>query len=292
MGSHLPRNDGGFRPVTINAPEGTVVNARPPAPMTMNTIYPAGNIVHACWKALSNCDPARACAGWGKIVHCVTAGVGEANQTFVMYHWHASAAGGAVQGRDGFATVGQLTTLGGMPLPNVEIYEQIYPVRISEQAFRCDAAGAGEYRGGTGVDYQAQIDIPAEYSFRGEGARGLVAFGTNGGMSGAPGRLRVATRDGAAITVPQFGVRRLPPCTLTISSAGGGGWGDPLKRHPEAVLEDVLNGVVSRDSARTLYGVVLSEAKPLKVDRSATEAQRQVLATSRRNASEHGEVHT
>src|SRR5690606_14516983 len=57
----LPRNAGLFRPITIIAPEGTVVNAVEPAPMTMNTVYPATDIIAACWKALALAAPERGC---------------------------------------------------------------------------------------------------------------------------------------------------------------------------------------------------------------------------------------
>ncbi|MEZ5262478.1 MAG: hydantoinase B/oxoprolinase family protein [Acidimicrobiales bacterium] len=70
----LPRNEGTYRAVRIVAPEGTVVNARPPAPMTMNTVFVAWEIVHAVWKALAQADPARACAGWSKTMHGHVAG--------------------------------------------------------------------------------------------------------------------------------------------------------------------------------------------------------------------------
>ena len=67
LAPHLPKNDGAFRPITVVAPEGTIVNARPPAPMTMNTVFPATNIVHACWKALAACDPSACLRRLGQV---------------------------------------------------------------------------------------------------------------------------------------------------------------------------------------------------------------------------------
>jgi N-methylhydantoinase B len=272
LGGDLPKNDGAFRPIRILAPEGTVVNARPPAPMTMNTVYPATNIVHACWKALAACDPARACAGWGKALHCVTSGPAKAGN-FVMYHWHGLPAAGAVRGRDGFPTTGTVPTLCGLRLANVEAYEQLYPVRIHRYEMRRDAGGAGEFRGGTGIDYEADVERAADYSFRGEGAGGLTAFGVNGGQAGASGTLSLASHDGAPIEAPQFGVRHLPPLRITIASPGGGGFGSPLQRDPAAVLRDVIDGVVSPGQALETYGVVLT-GDPLEVDVAGTTALR------------------
>ncbi len=257
----LPRNAGTYRPITIVAPEGTVVNARYPAAMTMNTVYPAGEIVHACWKALAEVDPERACAGWGKVAYCITSGADTKGRTYVMYHWHGSSGGGAVLGRDGFNTIGQLTTLGGMSLPNVEVFEQLYPVNIRRQEFRLDGGGAGRFRGGTGVDYEVEVAVPAEYSFRGEGLRTPSGFGVVGGGTGKLGAMALTLKDGTQVEAPQYGVRQMPPLNITLSSPGGGGWGDPRTRDPALVLRDVEDGVVSPEAARDVYGVASRQAK-------------------------------
>jgi N-methylhydantoinase B len=273
LAPHLPKNDGAFRPITVLAPLGTIVNARPPAPMTMNTVFPATNIVHACWKALAACDPPRACAGWGKSLHCVTSGRTPGGESFVMYHWHGLPAAGAVQGRDGFPAMGTVPTLCGLRLPNVEAYEQLYPVTIRKYEMRRDGEGAGEFRGGSGIDYIADVDAAAEWSFRGEGAHGLTAFGINGGIAGQSGSLTLSTPDARPIDVPQFGVRHLGPMRIVIASPGGGGFGDPKKRDPNAVLRDVADGIVSPAKALKIYGVVLADS-PLRVDHDATCAAR------------------
>lgn len=258
LAPHLPKNQGSFRPITVHAPEGTIVNARPPAPMTMNTIFPATNIVHACWKALAACDPERACAGWGKSLHCVTSGRGPAGETFVLYHWHGLPSAGAVGGRDGFPSMGTVPTLCGLRLPNVESYEQLYPVAIHKYEMRCDGEGPGEFRGGAGIDYVADVTVGAEYSFRGEGGYGLTAFGINGGLPGKTGSLTLGAADGPPFDIPQYGVRQLPPLRITIESPGGGGFGNPMRRDPHAVLRDVQGGIVSPERARAVYGIALT----------------------------------
>lgn len=257
LDSKIPRNEGTFRPLTVIAPEGTVVNATPPAPMTMCTVHPTSEIIHACWKALAQARPDDACAGWGKTSHCLSSGAHGDGRTFVLYHWHGSAAGGAVHGRDGFNSVGQLCTLAGMALPNVEIYERLYPVEILRQELRLDAAGPGQFRGGTGVHYEAAVEVPAEYSFRGEGVRSPTGYGVCGGGYGARGEMILKLHDGTTIDPPQYGVQSFGPLHLTVLSSGGGGYGDPLDRDPTQVLRDVENEVVSLDAARDLYGVVI-----------------------------------
>lgn len=255
MDHNIPRNEGTYRCVKVIAPEGTVVNALPPAPMTMNTVFPAIDIMNACWAALAQVDPARACASWGKCVYGISAGTKPNGKVFVMYHWHASSGGGAVKGRDGFPTTSHQMTLGGMMIPNVETYEQSYPVRIHRQEFRSDAAGLGEYRGGPGVDYEADVLIGGEHLLRSEGSRKPTGSGTNGGGWGSKGSMRAVSADGVELPCPQYGVEKVPPFHVSIEASAGGGWGDPLKRDPDLVLRDVRDGIVSVRSALADYGV-------------------------------------
>ncbi|MCW8084026.1 hydantoinase B/oxoprolinase family protein [Sabulicella glaciei] len=269
----LPRNEGLFRPVSIIAPEGTVVNARPPAPMTMNTVYPATDIIYACWKALAQAAPERGCAGWGKACYGLSSGLDAEGRFFVMYHWHGASGGGAVKGRDGFASVGHMISLGGLTLPNVEGYEQAYPVRIHRQELRCDTAGAGEFRGGAGVDYVCDVLATTEHAIRAEGVRRPSGYGINGGMDGAAGQLEVEELGKGPCPPPQYGIQRLGPSRIRVLSSAGGGWGDPLRRDPETVLADVMDGIISEEAARDLYGVVL-ERDGRAVDHEQTALRR------------------
>ena len=251
----IPRNEGTYRGVTIDAPAGTVVNAVPPAPMTMNTVYPAADIVHACWKALAQAAPERACAGWGKTSYGLTSGRDRQGHVFVMYHWGGSPGTGAVQGRDGFHSMGQFTTLGGLSLPNAETQEAQFPVRVTRQEIRADSAGAGEYRGGAGVHYECEVFVPTEHSIRGEGSGLPTGFGVNGGGFGAGGNFEVAEGNEGWRPVPRYGVEQARPMRIRIASAGGGGFGDPRRRDPELVRRDVADGIVSAEVARDVYGV-------------------------------------
>ena len=265
----LPRNEGTFRAVTITAPEGTIVNAKPPAAMTMNTVFVAHEIVHAIWKTLNQAVPERSCAGWAKSIHGTTSGsIGE-ESPFVMYHWNVAPGGGAVDGRDGFNQIGHLIALGGLVLPNVETYEQLYPVLFKRQEFRCDAAGPGAYRGGTGADFEVEINVPAEYAFRGEGLHTPSCFGTSGGQAGQVGSMELDLVGGETIEAPKYAVRHYEPLSLRASSPGGGGWGNPKVRDPERVLRDVRDGVVSSAAAKSVYGVIIDQNGKC-VDQAAT----------------------
>lgn len=257
----LPRNEGSYRPITIIAPEGTVVNPRPPAPMTMNTAYPATDITNACWRALAKADPQRACAGWGKICHGGSSGKDRQGRVFVMYHWHGNPGAGAVNGRDGFHSMGMFTTLGGLTMSNAEMYENVYPVRIDRQEIRTDSCGPGQFRGGAGVDYEVEVLVPSEHTLRAEGAGRPSGYGVCGGGWGAAGSIEVSEMGGPFRPAPRYGVERMAPMRVRIASAAGGGYGNPRDRAREAVLRDVEDGIISSRAAEEVYGVTVSAAE-------------------------------
>jgi N-methylhydantoinase B len=272
----MPKNQGMFRPVTIVAPRGTVVNPEPPAPLTYSTVYPTIQIVHAIWKALAQALPERISAGWGATAYPTMAGYRN-GEGYVMYHWSGSSGAGGIKGRDGFNQIGSLNTLGGLMLPDMELYEQVYPAHFVRCEFRTDGAGAGEYRGGSGVDYEVKITEPAKWGFRGESCYTPTGFGVNGGRAGKEASTVLDPGTPQEREAPQYAIVELPPSGFRLLSAGGGGWGDPLHRDPGAVRCDVRNEIVSLAAARDVYGVVL-DPTTLAVDAPATAARRGELA--------------
>ncbi len=269
----IPRNEGTYRCVTIIAPEGSIVNARPPAPMTMNTVFVAHEIVHAVWKALAKAAPERACAGWSKTTHGHITAQNPDGSSWVMYQWHAMGTPGATEERDGFPQMGHLISLGGLDLPNLEFHEQLYPVRYRRWELRADAAGPGLKRGGTGVRYECDVLVPCTWSFRVEGLDTVSGFGVEGGRDGGVGLQTILPAGGEPFVPPKYGVKRLPPARIIADTPGGGGWGDPFSRPPEAVLRDVRDGVLTRAVAERDYGVAVC-ADGRRVDEAITQALR------------------
>jgi N-methylhydantoinase B len=281
----LPRNEGTYRAIEIVAPEGCVVNAKFPAPVGFATTHPAHEIITACWQALAEAAPQRSCAGWGKSLHPVAAGSKEQGSVFVLYHWLGYPAAGAVRERDGFNVLGTVNTLGGLILPNVEDLELAYPVRIERQEFRTDTGGPGAMRGGTGVHYQAAQLVPTEMTFRDEASRRASGRGVMGGGDGAPARLSCRDTNGTEIAVPVYGVVRSGPMHVEIESSGGGGWGDPFERDPEAVRQDVLDELVSLEAAHDVYGVVLlADFTGVDVEATSTARHRGANGSIKRTA--------
>lgn len=278
FGKELPRNSGTFRCIAMNAPLGSLVNPRPPAPVTMCTVFPAHEIMHCIWLCMNQADPTRALAGWGKNSFPVISGADDQRRTWVMYNWSACSGGGATRGRDGFEQIGPIITLGGLTIPNAESFEQLYPVRIHRQEFCCDGGGAGEFRGGAGVDCEVEFLSDVEFSFRGEGLQRPTGLGVCGGQTGAMGEIDLVTAKGRRPEVPIYGLERTGPSTLRILSPGGGGTGNSMQRPAEKVLNDVRGGIVSADAARRDYGVVLTP-DGRDVDQTATRALRDCAKT-------------
>ncbi|QOZ23878.1 hydantoinase B/oxoprolinase family protein [Bradyrhizobium sp. CCBAU 51753] len=268
----LPKNEGTFRSVEIRLPVGTLVNARPPAPMTMNTVFVGWEIIHAVWKALGQIVPERATAGWSKGIGTITAGLYPDGDRYVMYNWAGAPGGGAVEGRDGFNLIGGPITLGGLRLPNLETYEQLYPVRFRRQELRCDSAGPGRFRGGTGCDFEVEVFTSADYSYRNEGIGAPSGFGFAGGKAGASGQLTLSLAEGRTVQATKYGVERYGPATYHALTTGGGGYGNPRTRDPSLVLRDVRDGVVSVAAAEREYAVVIASD-----GRSIDEARTQIL---------------
>jgi N-methylhydantoinase B len=187
----------------------------------------------------------------------------------VMYHWHAMGTPGATAERDGFAQMGHLISLGGLDIPNLEFHEQMFDVRYLQHEQRCDNAGPGLRRGGTGVRYVADVLAPATWSYRAEGLGSVSGHGVRDGGDGGVGNEWIHPVDGDEFVPPKYGIHKLGPARMTAETPGGGGWGDPFTRDPQLVLRDVRDGVVSPQAAESDYGVALM-GDGRSVDQAAT----------------------
>jgi N-methylhydantoinase B len=172
----------------------------------------------------------------------------------------------------------------------VEMIEADYPIRIEHYGFAPDTGGAGRYRGGLGVvrDYRVLSD-DVYFGVRSDKA----VHAPHGLFGGADGALAVNVIHAAESRVAAnhaAGDRHLPPMPMlpiTLNRgevyhhvmAGGGGYGDPLERDPDRVQSDVLDGKVSREHARSAYGVVIDA--DTRIDPKGTKALRATLRGAR-----------
>jgi N-methylhydantoinase B len=153
----------------------------------------------------------------------------------------------------------------------VEFAEMEFGVRIERYSLHRDSGGPGTHRGGCGV--VRDIRIIADEGILASRLENVTypAWGVNGGHSGRPGRLIVnpGMPDEREIKPLSDNNRLRQGDLLRMMTPGGGGWGDPLERHPARVRDDVLDGFVSLESALVDYGVVL-DSKTFEVDEAAT----------------------
>ena len=304
-------NEGVIRPIEMIAPEGTIVNCRRPAPVSVATVGAIQSVNNA------------ACATIGKMLAASDKYAGEATAV-----WHANhfaiflfgrnqrggqsidiltetfaGAGGARSFADGVDVGGEIPNPISR-MANVETMEAMFPLRYLFRRRMIDSGGAGQYRGGVGAEFAlVPHDAPdggLHYVVSGKGTRFPMSEGLSGGYPGAPNayvwvHTNEATGDDAPPSFAQsldampgekepvsWGVYPIMGRDgLYVRWNGGGGFGDPAERDPEAVAADVRKGVVSERTSRNVYGVVIDEASGT-IDHDRTEAARAALRESGR----------
>jgi N-methylhydantoinase B len=273
VSQQVPHNEGAYQPIHITAPEGTIVNPLPPAPVASCTLDTACAVLEAMYMALSKALPDRAPAAWNRWCGPAISGMDpRKNQFYVGYAFCGMGGGGAMPYQDGPSYIGDGIDLGGLTAPNIETNEIDTPHITLCHELLTDSAGAGKFRGGLGVRYSIQFYDEAPFlAIFGDGMEN-PPFGLFGGHPGATNRLFVNESTPGQITLPAKGTQQLKRSdTYTVYSSGGGGWGNPLGRDPAAVLDDVQNGYISLEAARTLYGVVIRDGA---IDEAATRKAR------------------
>jgi N-methylhydantoinase B len=245
----IPKNAGALRPLTVVAKQGTIVWADPGRPVTLCTSHPSNEIVEAIVKALSASCPDRAMAGWSRRFRIAIQG--EDPRTGRQFIWHmfqARPGGGASSGGDGWSSIGEWHTVGGIKFGSIEVAEARFPLHFRHHEFRPDSGGNGRFRGGLGValDLVVETAKPALANTAGDGTR-HGACGMLGGEDGAPHHYRLisANRPPRVLRTKEVGIEVLPGDCFEVRSSGGGGWGPPVQRRQEARQRDVKQGLVT-----------------------------------------------
>ncbi len=275
----IPNNGGCFRAVDAVLPEGSLVNPRPPAPVSCRTATIkriADAILGALVKALPHRMPA---ANSGTLLVMAFGGTDpETGRPFVASELAAGGMG-ARSGKDGIDVI-ETDVSNCMNIP-VESVEMSFPLRIRRSRLSAGSAGAGRFRGGLGLEKVFEATTTdVTVSHRGE-RFASSPWGLHGGLPAPPARAFVVRADGRREDVPSKKMLTLHPGDqLWEYVAGGAGYGDPLERDPDRVLADVLDGKTSVETARVDYGVVLL-AGGTAVDHDATKTCRAALGTAR-----------
>jgi N-methylhydantoinase B len=249
----VPNNEGSFRPVTITAPEGCILNCRPPAPVAARHIVGQWlpSVVHgALDQAVPECVLAEGASNlWITQFNGRLAGEGRFSLLFFN-----SGGMGARPNKDGLSSTAFPSGVQGTP---AEIVEARSPLMIHRRELRTDSGGPGTHRGGLG--HWLEISAPraaGPYRFSPFFDRTVYpARGLGGGHPGAPGVYWLEQPDGTRQHPnPKATVFVDPETHIIIGLPGGGGVGDPKARERESIRQDLINGLVSPESASRDYG--------------------------------------
>ncbi|MFJ4100777.1 hydantoinase B/oxoprolinase family protein [Amycolatopsis japonica] len=240
----VPHNAGSFRPVHVTAPEGSVLNCTPPAPVASRHL-----IGHFLPSLLMTALPGNAMAHSADALWMTIWRGTDAEGREFMLNVFQTGGIGARSTKDGLNTTGFPSGLRSTP---TEVIETMAPLIQRERVLRTDSGGAGKWRGGLGQCTTMAARGEISWSVNGNVDRvRRPASGVDSGHDGAAGRF--ALTRGALPSKSRVNLR--PDDVVNVDLPGGGGYGDPFERDPEAVLADVVDGYISVEAARELYGV-------------------------------------
>ena len=273
-----PINQGSFNPITVISEEGSFINARNDAPCggMAECKFLIDSVVAS---AMGKVAPEMTVGDLkGGANHVIISGSDPRGSNYIHYEWPAGGTG-ASDGTDGSNAVRSYNEGDFNSIQSVEMVEGQFPLRIERCEIRDGMCGDGEFRGGFGLRRDVRI----------LGERGALSvlseknvippYGVEGGSNGAANNFTVI-RDGE-VTPPSDVPGKVSGFVLRTGdivreeTAGGGGYGDRLKREPEKVLADVLDGYLTESEAEHRYGVIVESGN---VGSVATAAKRSELA--------------
>ncbi|MBW1697642.1 MAG: hydantoinase B/oxoprolinase family protein [Deltaproteobacteria bacterium] len=268
----VPNNEGSFRPVTVIAPEGCILNCTRPAPVGARHIL--GHFLSAVvFGALSHVLPDQVIAeGSQGLWNTQFDGITEDGEPFCYVFFSAGGAG-ARPNKDGLSATAFPSGIRGVP---AEVVENVSPIFMECRELITDSGGAGRFRGGLGQRMVLKVrgGHPAQHSPMYDRIH-FPAKGFAGGLNGAKGRFFL---DDGTVPHPKTKYMLKPNQKITLELPGGGGFYPPDERDPLAVREDVMDALVSLNQARDVYRVALD---PVTMEIDHHQTQRLRSATKR-----------
>jgi N-methylhydantoinase B len=282
----IPKNEGFLDAIDLVVPKGCCLNPLDHRPVAAGTHHPAAEVGEGIAKALGDLVPERSCPQVSKQgipalilgMHPATGRmfIDPSADTFAAY-------GSAAKGLDGWGATN--ASFGNLVRETAEINESIFPHRQMARDYATDTGGPGRWRGCPGSFSVKTLTAPATVYAYVIGRKHPMP-GMAGGKNGMPNEMRC--RVGSKQEFVAEGTSRQVPHhageSFVYRYGGGGGWGDPLERDPEAVKEDVLDEYVSLRGARFDYGVVLTgsvDELDVEIDREATRELRAQMRADR-----------
>ncbi|HEY1365880.1 MAG TPA: hydantoinase B/oxoprolinase family protein [Gaiellaceae bacterium] len=267
--THIPPTGGTTRPITVVTKPGTVTHVVLPGASSMRGVtgYRLSDVMNG---ALAQIVPHRVpAAGEGGSTLAFFAGQVDGEQ-FLYSEIVVGTWGGrpVADGNDGLAN-----PCASIANISIEFAEANWPIFIERYGLVPDSGGAGRYRGGLAVRRVWRTIVPDTLLQVRSDRQVHRPYGLSGGLSGAPSSNLIVRADGSEERrAPMFGAVLQRGDVYDHRMPGGGGWGDPLERDPDAVAWDVLNEKVSSAAARELYAVALKDDGT--VDREETSSLR------------------
>jgi N-methylhydantoinase B len=298
-------NEGVTAPIRLIAPEGTVINAIRPAPISIATVGAVQVVNNVSTLVISKMLGAsskyadRATAVWlGSHAPVFLNGVNADGEFYIAPVTDTFAgAGGARASGDGVDLGGEIANVVSR-WANVETQELNAPVRYLFRRVVPDSGGPGKYRGGVSHEYaftpHETGGNPVDTVLLGKGTRAPMSLGLFGGLPGCnvafttyrDANLAQAPASAAEMRAQEadkssWGRRELGERDVHFARVmGGGGYGDPIDRDPDAVLEDVVAGTVSAAAAGQIYGVIV-DVETVTIDLAATGERRRNIRSER-----------
>jgi N-methylhydantoinase B len=264
----VPENEGMFRAIEVIAEKGSVVNVEMPGACAARGLT-GFRMLDCLFGALAQMLPDIVCAGsdGGAVGLCI-GGYRPDRTPFVYVEFSTAAWGGrpTADGLDGVASL-----LSNICLPSVEVVEALHPIEIRTAEFVSDSGGAGLYRGGTAIRREYRLtEERATLQVRVDRAL-FQPYGLYGGQPGASSVNVISGPDGACKVPGKTTLQLRRSESFSMTTGGGGGWGNPLDRDPGAVFRDFEDGFVTADAADRYYAVVIG---PDGLQAAATDALR------------------
>jgi N-methylhydantoinase B len=253
----VPMNHGCFVPLKVVASPGTIVNAQPPRAISSMAATVYEKVIGSCLLALAEASPEKAVGCPYNLIN-LTIGGSQDGRDYVAYLYSEGGFGGRAT-KDGPAGLVSLYG-GGAKITPVEVTERRYPIEFEEWSLWPDSGGPGKFRGGVGSRKTFRLTGgSARLSCLGDREK-YPPFGVLGGKSASTQSL-VFNEGGDGeknISLRAVGYELAAGDRVTVVAAGGGGYGDPYSRDPEAVARDVVKGYVTPERAGRDYGVVVT----------------------------------
>jgi N-methylhydantoinase B len=251
-----PINDGGFRPLEVIMPPGTVVSATHPAPYRVWMTYPM-TVVDTIFKALAPAIPDRVIAGHhADLLTANINGIHPRDGRLWLYLGGLIGGGwGAKSDEDGVNGTICMNDGDTHNGPSEQV-ENKFPLLVHRYSLRQDSGGAGRHRGGLGTEIEVEALSPINYMARSDRVVN-PPWGLNGGKSAFGNKISIRRKNGELTVFPtgKVDTKLAKGEVYIMSSGGGGGFGDPRERDPAALKRDVRQGYVSAEAALKDYGV-------------------------------------